>query len=155
MPHEASEHATSADHESIQLESSIKAINYGPPFQGPFSVNIGNAPHPPPTDRAASSPSDAPEFPAAQRSDDREFRKYLDAIRHLKQELEADGTIYEQKLDPGTAVIFDNRRVVHARKAFKNEGGERWLRGAYVDGDAWRSRWRVLRERANKIHGNQ
>ncbi|KAL8760874.1 MAG: hypothetical protein Q9184_002962 [Pyrenodesmia sp. 2 TL-2023] len=152
-PHEASEHATGADHETTQLECSIKAINYSPPFQGPFSVNIGNAPHPPPTERAASSPSNAPKSHAAQWSDGREFRKYVDAIRHLKQELEADGAIYEQKLDPGTAVIFDNRRVVHARKAFENEGGGRWLRGAYVDGDAWRSRWRVLREKANEIHG--
>ncbi|KAL8918992.1 MAG: hypothetical protein Q9208_007042 [Pyrenodesmia sp. 3 TL-2023] len=154
-PHEASEYATGADRDSIQLESSVKAINYSPPFQGPFLVNIGNAPHPPPTDRAASSPSDAPEFHTAQRSDGREFRKYLDAVRHLKQELEADGAIYEQKLDPGTAVIFDNRRVVHARKAFKNDGGERRLRGAYVDGDTWRSRWRVLKERANRTQGDR
>ncbi|KAI4194714.1 MAG: hypothetical protein LQ346_003634 [Caloplaca aetnensis] len=155
VPHEASNHATDVNHESVQLQPSVKAINYSPPFQGPFLVNIGNTPQPPPADRAIPASSKAPELQAAQRSDNREFRKYLDAIRHLKQELEADEAIYEQRLDPGTAVIFDNRRVVHARKAFKDEGGERWLRGAYVDGDAWRSRWRVLREKANKNHGDR
>lgn len=68
----------------------------------------------------------------------------------MKQELEADEAVYETKLEPGTAVIFDNRRIVHARKAFENTEGERWLRGAYVDGDVFESRLRVLTEEAAK-----
>lgn len=70
----------------------------------------------------------------------------MDSIRHFKGLMEADEAIFEQKLQPGTAVVFDNRRIVHARRAFKDQGGERWLRGAYVDTDAFRSRMRILRE---------
>lgn len=66
----------------------------------------------------------------------------------MKQELEAVEAVFEQKLEAGTAVIFDNRRIVHARREFENRGGERWLRGAYVDTDAFRSRLRVLMEEA-------
>lgn len=76
---------------------------------------------------------------------DNDFRQYLDAARHLKREIEADEAVFEMKLEPGTTVIFDNRRIVHARKAFENWREERWLRGAYVDTDAFRSRLRVLR----------
>ena len=31
-------------------------------------------------------------------------------------------------------MIFDNLRVLHARNAFDNNSGHRWLRGCYVDG---------------------
>lgn len=39
----------------------------------------------------------------------------------------------ETKLPPGTCAIFDNLRVVHARKSFDTNSGHRWLRGAYLD----------------------
>lgn len=57
---------------------------------------------------------------------------------------------YEVQLQAGDCVVFDNRRVLHARTAFEfgegEEGGERgrWLKGAYCDGDEVWSRWRVL-----------
>lgn len=45
-------------------------------------------------------------------------------------------------------MAFDNRRVLHAREAFTlGAGGERWLKGAYCDGDEVRSKWRVLEKR--------
>ena len=44
-------------------------------------------------------------------------------------------------------MIFDNRRVLHARRAFDATKGERWLKGAYVDDDVFFSRLRVLGER--------
>lgn len=54
------------------------------------------------------------------------------------------------RLNEGECVIFDNRRVLHARRAFDEQGdkGEivRWLKGAYVDGDAIWDRWRVVNE---------
>lgn len=52
--------------------------------------------------------------------------------------------MYEHRLAEGELVIFDNRRVAHARTAFEAGIGERWLKGAYVDGDVWVSRWRGL-----------
>ncbi|KAL8722628.1 MAG: hypothetical protein Q9225_000934 [Loekoesia sp. 1 TL-2023] len=134
-PHEVSDYAPDADSDRLQLEPSIKAINWSPPFQAPFLVNVGSTASPLSTRGGKTSTSN-------------EFRKYFEAVRHLKKELEAEEAVFEQKLEAGTAVIFDNRRIVHARREFENRGGERWLRGAYVDTDAFRSRLRVLKEEA-------
>jgi gamma-butyrobetaine dioxygenase len=48
------------------------------------------------------------------------------------------------RMDPGDLYLVDNERILHARTAFGNEGGERWLQGAYADRDGLLSRWRVL-----------
>ena len=50
---------------------------------------------------------------------------------------------------PGDCVLFDNRRVLHARRAFavSDAGTERWLRGAYIDRDPFVSRAKILRDR--------
>lgn len=51
---------------------------------------------------------------------------------------------------PGDMVIFDNRRLLHARDAFDpGKGGSRWLQGCYLERDEIRSRLRMLR-RANR-----
>ena len=57
----------------------------------------------------------------------------------------------------GDAVLFDNRRVLHARMGFKDRDGDpssgaadspnRWLKGCYLEADAVLDRGRVLRER--------
>jgi len=46
---------------------------------------------------------------------------------------------------PGDLVGFDNRRVLHGRDPFDPGGGERRLRGCYIDRDDVLSRLRVLR----------
>ncbi|KNE60445.1 trimethyllysine dioxygenase [Allomyces macrogynus ATCC 38327] len=58
------------------------------------------------------------------------------AIAHERKDLE-----YWFPLGPGTVVIFDNWRVMHARAAFT---GYRRLTGCYVNGDDWRSRLRTV-----------
>ena len=58
---------------------------------------------------------------------------------------------YRVQMQPGDCVVFDNRRVLHARTSFEfndyepKEGEERgrWLKGAYMDGDEVWSQWRV------------
>ncbi|KAI4177964.1 MAG: hypothetical protein LQ343_000048 [Gyalolechia ehrenbergii] len=145
-PHEALDYLPDVNPETLGPEPSIKAINWSPPFQAPFLLNIGNDVRRLPTKEDRTSTPDASQ---PMRQPDSEFRIYFDAIRHLKKELEAGDAVFERKLEPGTAVIFDNRRIVHARKAFRDRGGERWLRGAYVNADAFRSRLRVLKERMN------
>ncbi|KAL8712429.1 MAG: hypothetical protein Q9220_003277 [cf. Caloplaca sp. 1 TL-2023] len=129
-PHEALEDNIGEDTRTLQQNPTIKAINWSPPFQAPFLVNIGSS-----------------SFSSSHQEEEREdFCAYLDAIKHLKRKLEADEAIFETRLAPGTAVIFDNRRIVHARRAFENQGGDRWLKGAYIDTDSFRSRLRILRE---------
>jgi gamma-butyrobetaine dioxygenase len=50
----------------------------------------------------------------------------------------------ERRLAPGDMWAFDNRRVLHARREFDPQTGERHLQGAYVDRDEINSRHRVL-----------
>jgi gamma-butyrobetaine dioxygenase len=59
---------------------------------------------------------------------------WYDAYLRFYERLHADGCAFERRLAPGELVIFDNRRILHGRRAFQR-GGERWLRGAYADAD--------------------
>ena len=56
---------------------------------------------------------------------------------------------YFVQLGPGTAVLFNNHRVLHGRSAFT---GERRLCGAYVGYDEYRSKLAVLKERFEPDH---
>ena len=111
-----------------KITSRITAINWSPPFQAPFEIEIGRR-----------------RFSAEGEGGGR-LRNYLTAAKQFKARVEAKDAIFETRMDEGTCVIFDNRRVLHARRAFSAEGGERWLRGAYVGGDAFMSRLRMLNE---------
>ena len=51
-------------------------------------------------------------------------------------------------LTPGTAVVFNNRRILHGRTAYAGSKVRRHLQGCYVDEEAWRSKWRVMRKAA-------
>jgi gamma-butyrobetaine dioxygenase len=98
----------------------IHNINWSPPFQGPI-----------PLASSMISPS---------------FRDYHAAAAHFGQLIEAPDALYEYRLAEGDCVVFDNRRVLHARRAFDAEKGERWLKGAYVDNDVFFSKLRVMEE---------
>ncbi|PYH93929.1 Clavaminate synthase-like protein [Aspergillus ellipticus CBS 707.79] len=73
------------------------------------------------------------------------------ALKLFAKKLESPKAVFELKLNPGECVIFENRRVAHARRAFNTNGGQRWLAGAYVDDDALISKFRVLREQRPDI----
>lgn len=72
----------------------------------------------------------------------------MDAIHEFEVELEREDGRFELRLEEGDCVVFDNRRVLHARREFweseGKEGEERWLKGCYVDGDVGWDRWRGL-----------
>ncbi|KAJ7206510.1 hypothetical protein GGX14DRAFT_637395 [Mycena pura] len=62
---------------------------------------------------------------------------------------------YQYTLKEGDAVVFDNRRVLHARTAFTDREGEersgngepnRWLKGCYFESDVLLDRGRMLRK---------
>ncbi|KAK2764559.1 hypothetical protein FQN54_009254 [Arachnomyces sp. PD_36] len=107
--------------------TNIEHINYSPPFQAPF-----RAP------RAGGIWHD-------------KYREYIKSINSFAQVIESPENMYQFKLDPGDCVIFENRRVVHARRAFDTTSGERWLAGAYVDEDAVRSKFRVLESKYPRV----
>ncbi|GAA5933087.1 hypothetical protein JCM3775_005310 [Rhodotorula graminis] len=75
--------------------------------------------------------------------------EWYEALRAWEGILRSDKAQLWSQMEVGTAVIFDNLRVLHGRSAFT---GERRLCGAYVNGDDYRSRLRGL-ERQFGGHG--
>ena len=63
---------------------------------------------------------------------------WIRGARLLQQTFERQEAVFETRMEEGTCVIFDNWRILHGRRAFA--GGERWLRGAYIDDDTFRQR---------------
>ncbi|CAI7600419.1 unnamed protein product [Penicillium bialowiezense] len=87
-------------------------VNYSPPFQS-----------------AIPSPDGKDHDPSF-------VKRIQEAIHLFTKQLDSKSATFELKLKPGVCVIFDNRRVVHARRQFNASEGSRWLAGAYVDTDA-------------------
>jgi len=98
-------------------------VNWSPPFQGPLDIDIGEPRH-------VTS----------------KLTLYFDAIREFGRLIADEQNLYEYKMKEGECAIFNNRRALHARRAFDVGTGERWLKGAYVDTDPFESRLRVLLE---------
>ncbi|KAI0397098.1 Clavaminate synthase-like protein [Xylariaceae sp. FL0594] len=65
------------------------------------------------------------------------YAQWLEAVRKLKPFLEDEQNLYEVKMQSGECVIFDNRRILHGRRQFDVNSGSRWLKGTYVDHDAY------------------
>ncbi|MEM8706881.1 MAG: TauD/TfdA family dioxygenase [Actinomycetota bacterium] len=63
---------------------------------------------------------------------------FYDAYRTFVALLDADDHAIELTLRPGELVAFDNRRVLHGRRAFRSTA-RRHLQGCYIDMDAIRS----------------
>ena len=83
----------------------LQAVRWSPPFQAPIG-------------RFSSAPEPG-------------LDQWITGARLLREEFQRPSSIYQTKLEEGTCVIFDNSRILHARKAFSSS--ERWLRGAYID----------------------
>jgi alpha-ketoglutarate-dependent taurine dioxygenase len=89
----------------------------------------------------------SPEFmdvPGIERMAEKRTRKFLTAAKTFAEIMEREDLVYQVKMEEGTCVIFENRRVAHARNAFEMQSGERWLRGGYLDYDAFWSKYKVL-----------
>ncbi|MCZ2723582.1 TauD/TfdA family dioxygenase [Marinomonas sp. 15G1-11] len=65
------------------------------------------------------------------------YRRFIELTRDPKFQ-------FFYRLNAGDLIVFDNRRVLHARNAFNLEQGHRHLQGCYVDRDELLSRIRVL-----------
>ncbi|KAE8378450.1 hypothetical protein BDV26DRAFT_261721 [Aspergillus bertholletiae] len=86
----------------------------------------------------------SPPFQAPMHGQRRPFNRTVAEMRALDKfakMLEEEKYIYELKLNPGECAIFENRRVLHARRQFNTATGQRWLAGAYVDEDALLSKF--------------
>ncbi|KAH6910683.1 gamma-butyrobetaine dioxygenase [Coprinopsis sp. MPI-PUGE-AT-0042] len=90
-------------------------------------------------------------------------RKFYPALRHFSDILNDPRNTFTYTLKEGDCVMFDNRRVLHARTAFEEKKGNereegvrfgtgedmrttnRWLKGCYLEADAVLDRMRVSR----------
>ncbi|KLO17232.1 mitochondrial protein [Schizopora paradoxa] len=73
-----------------------------------------------------------------------ELEKWYDALRLWDKHLKDKDVEYWVQLQPGTAVVVDNHRVLHGRSAFT---GKRRMCGAYVGMDDFLSKFTVLSEK--------
>ncbi|KAF8639197.1 hypothetical protein AX17_001683 [Amanita inopinata Kibby_2008] len=111
---------------SVPLEDrTIMHINYSPPFQAPLSL--------------MTSPG--------------RLHQLYTSLRDFADLLDVSENRYEYTLREGDAVVFDNRRVLHARTSFEDIPGQeikdgittRWLKGCYLEADALMDRYRVMK----------
>lgn len=79
--------------------------------------------------------------------------EFYDALMHFVEILEDPANKFEYTLQEGDTVIFDNRRVLHARTSFSEKEGtsegvtDRWLKGCYIEADAMSDKARIMRGR--------
>lgn len=66
--------------------------------------------------------------------DPAEVEAWYEAYLAFYERVHAPGAAYERRFAPGEMVIFDNRRMLHARRALTSTS-PRWLRGCYADVD--------------------
>ncbi|CAK8697396.1 gamma-butyrobetaine dioxygenase-like [Clavelina lepadiformis] len=66
------------------------------------------------------------------------------AYRKLSQILVRPELMFQYRLREGDMLFFNNRRMVHARAAYKSNGGTRRLQGTYIDIEELKSKYVVL-----------
>lgn len=71
-------------------------------------------------------------------ADDSRAPRFYAAYRRFTERLDSEEHGIELTLRPGEVVAFDNRRVLHGRRAFRSTS-RRHLQGCYIDIDAIRS----------------
>lgn len=67
---------------------------------------------------------------------------WYDAASHFNEIIQRPNMEIWTQLEPGTALIFDNWRMLHGRSAFT---GKRRMCGGYINSDDFLSRYRLLR----------
>jgi alpha-ketoglutarate-dependent taurine dioxygenase len=125
-----------------KVEHYIQHVAWSPPFQAPIRIPRWRG--------------DNPELAPLPLLNDK-VTQWHRAAQKFSKLIHRQNGIYERTMLPGECVIFDNRRVLHARKAFEvgDAGKERWLRGTYLDWDPYWSKMRVLGKRFGKIHASE
>lgn len=94
--------------------------------------------------------------------------EFYSAFKRFSDLLNNEQNIFQYTLKEGDAVIFDNRRVLHGRTAFrdvteeerrkghhgvKDDKPSRWLKGCYLEADGILDRLRVLKTRLRRATG--
>ncbi len=73
------------------------------------------------------------------------------ALRAFCSELYASYRVFEHLFQPGEMAIFDNQRVLHSRKAFNREAGERHIQQVSIERDEFHNLFRQLAEEMGRF----
>ncbi len=73
------------------------------------------------------------------------------ALRAFLAHLYAPERIFEKCLEPGDLVIFDNQRVLHGRRAFDPDAGERHIQQVSIDREEFHNVFRQLAEQLGRF----
>ena len=76
-------------------------------------------------------------------------RQAYAAVRTLTRYLQNPQYQMVFAYEPGDLLAFDNRRILHGRRAYDGNLGERYIEGIYADRDELYSRIRTLRRNLN------
>lgn len=126
--HETNEENTLEDY----YDGLIKAVNYSPPFQAPFTFGI----------YAKSPDCNTSRSKLAERYMFRDFTHGLELFEDCINDRDNQ---FEIKLPPNSCVILNNRRILNSRTAYNNDS--RWIKGCYMDNDTIMSRLKYLEEK--------
>lgn len=124
-------------------------VNYSPPFQAPLEVytRADRLHRLFPSPLASLNPDAKPfvvDVPVKAALKLKTTRAFYNAFSKFAHKVNDKTGQFELTLKEGQCVIFNNRRVLHARREFDAGSGERWLKGTYIDQDAWRDKLMVM-----------
>ena len=133
---QAAYHALPADMRKI-LRESVFVTMAPESFKENHQNKVMSEPRP-----IVTGPEEAPEFCFNMQTTHGLTPEAQAAFSALEKELMLESRMLSLKLRPGDLLIFDNRRVLHARTPFKSrlDGTDRWLRRLYVAPDLWAGR---------------
>ena len=72
-----------------------------------------------------------------------QVQPFYSSLQNFSNLMQREENICSKHFSPGDLVIFDNRRILHARTPF-TKMGKRVLRGCYIDYDDFHARFREI-----------
>lgn len=121
----------------------VREVNYAPPYQAPFEYGITS-----PLKQMGefADKTDVNKLLSAKETGNRYlFRDFHRGLKIFEEFIFNEENQFKIFLKSGTAVLFNNRRLAHARTQFIDEhGGDRWFRIGFIDFDVYYSRLRYL-----------
>ena len=73
-----------------------------------------------------------------------------EAYYKLRELMHHEDFMISYKMKEGDILVFDNKRVLHARTSFDTSKTTRWLQGCYVEWDEVYSTFRILKKKSMK-----
>ncbi|MGI9407274.1 MAG: TauD/TfdA family dioxygenase [Hyphomicrobiaceae bacterium] len=73
------------------------------------------------------------------------------ALRAFSHALYTENRHFARVLEPGEMAVFDNQRVLHARRAFDPDAGERHIQQVSIERDEFHSKFRQLAEQVGRF----